>query len=215
MGKIFFASLFFVFFAGFASLVSASALDRVYANELVVRDCGQRQIALSNKPEFSEYLGKPVDLASISKILDAVVVLSQADPAAKGAPVTYMTCGEYILGGQDGRIFWRGLEVKAPAYLVDLETRNEMLQSRIFQLERDVAIQNEGISRTTSLYNLLIASSVILAFTIILLGHNWKKEARMGKEFFHIRHELKKLMGENGKKESKEMRAPPKKVPKK
>ncbi len=163
-----FAMMFFAYSIYFAA---SADLSTSYATELVLRDCAQKPFALSNRSELSAFYGKPVDAFSITDILSTVQRLSYADSGSKDAPLTYFTCGEYVMAAAGGKLFWRGIEVSPPAYVSALEGRvesmqtgNSLLQTRVFGLEQRVEqLQNQLSESSLYLSIFLIGALLLLA----------------------------------------------------
>ena len=136
-----------------------------------MRDCAQKPFALSNRTELSVFYGKPVDATSITDILSTIQRISYADSVSSAAPVTYFTCGEYVMAAAGGKFFWRGIEVAPPTYISGLESRveslqsgNSLLQTRVFALEQHAEqLQNQLSESSLYLSIFLIGALLLLA----------------------------------------------------
>jgi len=138
-------------FASF-SAAETSQLGMQYATYTVLHDCSQQPLSIVNRSEFLPFYSKPADTANIAKILALAADLSTKDPSAQVAQQTYLQCGEYVLSGQNGTLYWRGVELTPPGYVRELEARvielegqaaqtslvQQSIQQRVALLEEDV-----------------------------------------------------------------------------
>lgn len=163
-------SFAFAFLAVLCGFAFAGDLYVQYAGEVVTRDCGQMQFALANRSEFSQFVGKQVDSQSVFSIVAVAAQVAASDESAQNAPVTYMTCGEYVLAASKGKLYWRGFELVPPAYLTGLESTNAELEGRVSVLESQLSTMRAETEKSFGdLRVFLIAALIPLVVALLML----------------------------------------------
>jgi hypothetical protein len=169
------------------AFAQAESYATSYANELVLRDCGGKAFALSNDPNLARFVGQPVNVSNIGLIIGVVAQLSRTDPAAKTTPQAYFTCGDYVMTGGNGVVYWRGLEIKPPSYLIDAEAQMDELKrenggqgQEIAALKRDVSDLKEKFGQSSVFLAISLAISLFLFLALVYKSLSHERIIRGG-----------------------------------
>jgi len=201
-------ALFAVLFFSFASFSAAetSQLGMQYATSTVMHDCAQKPLSITNRTEFLPFYSKPADESNIAKILVIAADLSSKDPEAAAAQQTYLQCGDYVLSGQNGTLYWRGIELTPPGYVRELEARvigleaqasqsafaQQALQQRASFLEEDMLkVRSDYAGFQFACFALLV---ILLALLVWQVFFHSKKENSHPAERQGLRHHVAKLL---------------------
>jgi len=188
-----------------SAAAETSQLGMQYATSTVLHDCAQQPLSITNRSEFLPFYSKPVDESNIAKILILAADLSTKDPAAVAAQQTYLQCGTYVLSGQNGTLYWRGIELTPPGYVRELEARvielesqalessviQQSLQQRVSLLEEDVlAARSDFASFQYMSFGLMVLVLALLVWQALSSGKNEGHPS----EHRGIRHHVSKLL---------------------
>ena len=200
-------ALFAVLVLSFVPFSSAetSQLGMQYATSTVLHDCAQKPLSITNRTEFLQFYSKPVDESNIAKILALAADLSAKDPAAATAQQTYLQCGDYVLSGQNGTLYWRGVELTPPGYVRELEARvielesqasqslfaQQALQQRVSFLEEDVLkVRSDFASFQYTSFGIMV---LILGMLVWQVFFSNRQENRP-QPHHGIRHRISRLL---------------------
>ena len=184
----------------------SSQLGMQYATSTVLRDCAQKPLSITNRTEFLPFYSQAVDEANIAKILALAADLSTKDPAAVSSQQTYLQCGDYVLSGQNGTLYWRGVELTPPGYVRELDSRvielegqsgqasftQQALQQRVSMLEEDVLSLRSDFA--TFQYASFGMMALILGLLVWQVFFSSRHEQGHHAEHHGIRHHVSKLL---------------------
>jgi hypothetical protein len=175
-----------------------------YATSMVLRDCAQKPLSITNRTEFLPFYAQTVNEANIAKILALAADLSTKDPAALDAQQTYLQCGDYVLSGQNGSLYWRGVELTPPGYVRELEARvialeDESSQSLLSQqaLSQRVSLLEEDVLKARADFASFqyMCFGLLLLVLLLLVWQALLRQRREGHLAHHgIRHHLSRLL---------------------
>lgn len=198
-------ALFAVLVLSFAA-AATSQLGMQYATSTVFNDCSQKTLSIVNRTEFLPFYAKPADEENIGKILALAADLSTKDPAAQASQQTYLQCGDYVLAGQNGVLYWRGVELTPPGYVLELDSRVILLEGQVSQsafsqqaLQERVSLLEADMLRMRSDFTSFQYTS--FGIMVLLLGmllwqvfFNSKREARQSSYHRSIGHHVSRLL---------------------
>jgi len=186
------------------SAAETSQLGVQYATYTLLHDCSQQPLSIINRTEFLPFYSKPADSSNIAKILALAADLSTKDAAAQVAQQTYLQCGEYVLSGQNGTLYWRGVELTPPGYVRELEARVIELESQASQLslvqqpmQQRVSLLEEDMLKVRSdflsfQFYCLVLMALILVILVWQVFFHSKQEN--SKQHHGIRHHVSRLL---------------------
>jgi len=182
-------------FFSFAS-ATTSQLGMQYATTTVLHDCAQQPLSIVNRTEFLQFYSQPADESNIAKIVALAADLSTKDAAALVSQQTYLQCGDYVLAGQNGTLYWRGVELTPPGYVRELEARVIALESQaspsaltVQSLQQRVALLEEDVLKQRSDFASFQFSCLgLMAFILLVLVWQIFFHQKQAAKSFYRRH---------------------------